>query len=133
MTSETAPVFEPEYPHDGESYTPEGAEDFEHVAEMFGSDWEWDWIDFWYSPSKRRYFWYEQSGCSCYSPFTSANVTLGDFGDGSYADAMKVILDWESNFWDTPQESQRNKAISALQRHHATQRRKAAPSYEPSR
>lgn len=118
--SETAPRFTN---WDGDGGVPEGCEDFEAVTELSGTDWEWDRIDFWWSPSKRRYFWYEQSGCSCNGPFEYM-ATLGDFGSGHYADAARVALDWDSTFWDGAEETQKNKAMSDLQKHNIQQKRR---------
>ena len=48
--------------------TIDGTEDFQEVVGIeFGGGYEWDSLEAWYSPSKRRFFWVEGSGCSCNS------------------------------------------------------------------
>lgn len=45
-----------------------GADDFRSVVSIdFGGGYDWDSLEAWYSPSKRRFFWVEGSGCSCNS------------------------------------------------------------------
>lgn len=47
-----------------------GTEDFELVAaESDGASYEWDVTDIYYSPSTRRYYVYQDSGCSCDGPY----------------------------------------------------------------
>jgi len=46
----------------------EGVEDFQHVVSIgFGGGYDWDDLEAWYSPSKRKFFWLDGSGCSCNS------------------------------------------------------------------
>jgi hypothetical protein len=47
----------------------DGTEDFQEVVglDLSQGGYEWDSLEAWYSPSKRRYFWVEGSGCSCNS------------------------------------------------------------------
>lgn len=61
----------------------EGVEDFIDVVDVdFGGGYDWDEFHAWYSPSKRRYFWAEGSGCSC-SYFGEDLYKLDDFSSGS--------------------------------------------------
>lgn len=54
-------------------YTYHGTEipqtqDFDHVLTIeFGGVYDWDSLVAWWSPSKRRFFWLDGSGCSCNS------------------------------------------------------------------
>ena len=64
----------------------EGTEDFVDVVDVdFGGGYEWDEFHAWYSPSKRRYFWAEGSGCSC-NYFGEDLYKLDDFSSGSKSD-----------------------------------------------
>jgi len=43
-----------------------GTEDFQEVVSIdFGGGYDWDSLEAWYSPSKRKFFWLDGSGCSC--------------------------------------------------------------------
>ena len=43
-------------------------EDWKLIYDEFGGEgWDWWAMELYYSPSKRRYFWQEDSGCSCNS------------------------------------------------------------------
>lgn len=125
--SETAPL-RMDWTSDGEyeDAAIPGCEDFEHIAGLLGADWEWDQLDVYYSPSRRRYFWVEQSGCSCDGPWEYID-SIDDFQSGMYADAKKQVLDYDSPFWLSGEgETQKNEALSSLQKHNAAQRRKEA-------
>ena len=40
--------------------------DFRHVVGIeLGEGYNWDSLEAWYSPSRRKFFWLSDSGCSC--------------------------------------------------------------------
>lgn len=120
--SDTAPPASGWAEDDG---VPLGCEDFEHIAGLHGAEYEWDQLDVYYSPSRHRYFWVWQFGCSCDTPWEYID-SIGDFESGMYADAKKQVLDFESSFWLTGEgETQKNQALSNLQKHNAKLRREA--------
>jgi len=51
----------------------------------------YDWIDLgvYYSPTARRWFWYEDSGCSCYS--WEAPPTVEEWENGDKDAALRAL------------------------------------------
>lgn len=96
-----------------------GTEDFEHVAGMDIEDDQWHQLDIYYSPSARQYFWADQCGNED-EPMWEYIDSAEDIQRGTYSDAAEAILEY-----DERSAEQGNEAISALQKHRATQRRKA--------
>ena len=70
-----------------------GTEDWIQVAHDSDGGWEWSAISVFYSPSARRYFWYDDAGCSC--NWHMDNVTyVGDFYDGDKKAAIEAAHYW---------------------------------------
>jgi hypothetical protein len=68
-----------------------GTEDFQEVVGVeLGGGYGWDSLQAWYSPSKRKFFWLEGSGCSCNSlgKFVSS---LGDFTVGNRDELVNAV------------------------------------------
>lgn len=87
-----------------------GCEDFEEVFAFDDGVWEWDVFDMFYSPSARRYFWYNAAGCSCDGPYEDVG-SAGDLQNGSYQDAVREVRE---NF--SANDSKENKALEALRK-----------------
>lgn len=77
----------------------EGSEDWEAVATDFESeDYDWSAISVFWSPSARKYFWYEDGGCSCNGHMDYVNG-IGDFHVGDKADALRITGNWSDRFF----------------------------------
>lgn len=69
----------------------EGVEDFQYVLSVeLGSGYDWDDLFAWWSPSRRRFFWLDGSGCSCDSISTGV-YGLGDFTSGSRSELASAV------------------------------------------
>lgn len=69
----------------------EGAEDFDEVIEVdHGGGHEWSTLKAWYSPSRRRFFWLSDSGCSC-NYFGQDVDSLSDFQDGDMDALLRAV------------------------------------------
>jgi hypothetical protein len=92
MVSETAPGESWDW---SENYTPyEGCEEFVHLGNIMGVEsYDWDQIDVFYNPPNGRFYWIEQSGCSCYGPW-EVGMTVSDFNDGDAQQAVRAVRDY---------------------------------------
>lgn len=54
-----------------------------------GSGYDWDEMQFYYSPDTRRFYWFEDSGCSC-NGFGDGVTSLDDLSNGSREDALRA-------------------------------------------
>ncbi|UJQ87193.1 hypothetical protein SEA_BAILEYBLU_55 [Arthrobacter phage BaileyBlu] len=70
-----------------------GTEDFIAVHDFYGGGYDWSSFHAYYSPSARRFFWYTDSGCSCYGPMESVD-SIGDFEVGSREDLIRAWNAW---------------------------------------
>lgn len=61
----------------------QGTEDFREVVEIeLAGGYEWDTLLGYYSPSKRKFFWIEGSGCSCNWIWDGVNsIDYFEFGE----------------------------------------------------
>lgn len=59
-------------------------------VDLGSGGYEWDELHAFYSPSRRRFFWYSDSGCSCNS-WGDELRTIDDFENGTKADLMAAI------------------------------------------
>ncbi|WP_025157209.1 DUF7574 domain-containing protein [Leifsonia aquatica] len=66
-----------------------GFEDWQEVFHEETGGYEWSGIAGWYSPSRDRYFWLEDSGCSC-NGFGDSASSIEDFSNGSRADMLRA-------------------------------------------
>lgn len=70
-----------------------GTEDFQHVVSVeLGGSYDWDSLEAWYSPSKRRFFWLEGEGCSC-DYLGSGIGRLDDFSSGNRDELARALRD----------------------------------------
>ena len=53
-------------------------------------DYSWSEMKVFYQPKSRRFFWLEDSGCSCYSWGDSIDG-FADFSDGDKAAALRAV------------------------------------------
>lgn len=94
------------------SHEIEGVEDFEHVLSIdtIGS-YEWDSLEAWYSPSRRRFFWIEDSGCSC--NYLGQDVwSLSDFLDGDRDALLRAVRSkYENAYSPALNECERDMAV----------------------
>lgn len=68
-----------------------GTEDFQEVVSIdFGGGYDWDSLEAWYSPSKRKFFWIEGSGCSCNSLGDDVRA-LADFSVGNRDELANAV------------------------------------------
>jgi hypothetical protein len=77
----------------GEYAAVPGTEDFVRVHAEYTGGYDWVSNDVFYSPSARRYFWYQDSGCSCYGPMESVD-SVEDFSNGDRATALRAWDEW---------------------------------------
>lgn len=69
----------------------EGTEDFITVVEIDDDEsYEWDQFKGFYSPSKRRYFWHSDAGCSC-NGWDDSLQNDGSFENGSKKDMANAL------------------------------------------
>jgi hypothetical protein len=69
----------------------EGTEDFQEVVSIgFGGGYDWDDLEAWYSPSKRKFFWLEGAGCSCNSLGDDVR-SLADFSVGNRDELASAV------------------------------------------
>lgn len=99
----------------------EGCEDFELVVSTEDTNgYEWATFDVFYSPSQKRYFWYDGSGCSCDAPYDGVD-SRSSFQDGDYQQALKAVkaVKAAKSSVDSPytySEASLNRAIEALRK-----------------
>lgn len=92
----------------------EGTEDFDHFLSIGeGGGYEWDDLEAWYSPSRRRFYWLEGSGCSCNSLGDDVS-SIADFLDGDREALMRAVKEKHESFYNT--------SIDAYERDKATVR-----------
>lgn len=101
----------------------------EHVTEfeLREPDYSFDTFSLWYHPDECKYYWAEDSGCSCPSPFedfgcpVTGDETLDDaevqevldkMGSGDFLDALSAI---GSTSWDHDSEYVKDEVRSALE------------------
>lgn len=60
------------------------------VAAIGEYDYSWSEFKVFYQPSSRRFFWQDDSGCSCYNYGDDMN-SLADLCDGDKAAAIRAI------------------------------------------
>lgn len=73
-----------------------GTEDFIQVVRAGDYDWEWSEIVVWYSPSRRKYFWFSDSGCSC-TYFGEYLTSFEEYKFGDRNAARREIMGYESS------------------------------------
>ena len=72
---------------------------WEEVITIYQGSWEWSEFMAYWSPAARRYFWDEQSGCSCYGwEFEEA---ADGWENGDRAALLRAVDDF---YTDTPEE-----------------------------
>lgn len=71
------------------------------VAGLHAGGWEWAAIEVYYKPDARRFFWLEESGCSCYGFGDYAPYSLDEFGDGDRNAAIAALKGF-SYYEDNP-------------------------------
>lgn len=87
-----------------------GSADWELVAEADSiGGYEWDILAVFWSPTARRYFWGDGSGCSCNS-FRDEFDSASDFSDGDRDAVIRAIRAWRD---DTEWRSERRTAPAA--------------------
>lgn len=91
-----------------------GLEDLEPVFLEDEGGYEWTAMGAWYSPSQRRFFWVQDSGCSCNS-FGDGVRSVEDFQNGSKADLLAasdsfLIIESYGGFT----QSSRDRALAAV-------------------
>jgi hypothetical protein len=65
--------------------------DFQHVVSIdFGGGYDWDQLEAWYSPSRRRFFWLSGSGCSCDS-LGDGVYRLADMSEGNRESLVAAV------------------------------------------
>ena len=69
-------------------------EDYITVARAFEGHWDWSEIEVLYSPSRKRYFWYSDSGCSCNGFGEYVESIEADYTSGTRAEAFKELRAW---------------------------------------
>ena len=66
-------------------------EDFQYVVGVeLGGGYDWDDLQAWYSPSRRKFFWLEGSGCSCNSLGEDVR-SLNDFSAGNRDELARAV------------------------------------------
>lgn len=66
------------------------------IADFGDYDYSWNEIQFYYSPSKRRYYWISDSGCSCNSFMdVSTFESLDELESGD----RKAAISAAESFW----------------------------------
>lgn len=61
-----------------------------------GEIYSWEDIIVFWSPTARRYYWYEDSGCSCH--YWGENLeTVGDFYDGDRKAAERALREFSKH------------------------------------
>jgi hypothetical protein len=76
----------------------EGSEDWQVVATDDEGCYDWSAISVFWSPSARKYFWYQDSGCSC-TDHMDYVTGIGDFEVGDKADVLRVTGNWSDRFF----------------------------------
>ncbi|WP_067201145.1 DUF7574 domain-containing protein [Microbacterium sp. XT11] len=66
----------------GEDVALPGTEDFVQVGDAYAGGWNWSNFSAYYSPSRDRYYWLDEGGCSCSGPGDSV-YSVADFQEGS--------------------------------------------------
>lgn len=61
------------------------------VAGLTAGGYDWSTVEVYYKPDARRFFWLEESGCSCYGFGDFGPYALGDFQDGDAQAAIKAL------------------------------------------
>jgi len=75
----------------GYSESVPGTEDFQEVVSIeLGGGYEWNSLEAWYSPGKRRFFWIEGSGCSCNS-LGEGFESINDLDSGSREELITAV------------------------------------------
>ncbi|MDY7542649.1 MULTISPECIES: hypothetical protein [unclassified Cryobacterium] len=71
-----------------------GVEDFEDVVSVGeGGGYDWDQLEAWWSPSRRKFFWISGSGCSC--NYLGENVgRIEDFEAGERDALLAAVRAW---------------------------------------
>jgi hypothetical protein len=65
--------------------------DFEHVVSVrLGGGYDWDDLEAWYSPSRRKFFWLDGSGCSCNS-LGDGVTSIADFDAGNRDELSSAV------------------------------------------
>lgn len=72
-----------------------------------GEAYSYDWSSFegYYSPDARKYFWYEDSGCSC-NAFGDMVNNLSELCNGNKEDLIRAADNWTSMYTRTMPERQ---------------------------
>lgn len=63
------------------------------VAEIGEYDYSWSELKVFYQPKSRRFFWLQDSGCSC-NGWGDYDSSLADFSDGDKFAAIQAIDDF---------------------------------------
>jgi len=61
------------------------------VASLSAGVWDWTTIAVYAKPDARRFYWLEESGCSCNFFGDADPYVLGDFQDGDREAAIKAV------------------------------------------
>lgn len=120
MTNDTTAAPEPlheftrwSWDSDGEHVVP-GTADLVRVVRLGnGGGYDWDEFRAYYSPSRRRYFWLAQSGCSCNS-FGDRVGSIEDLSNGARDDLERAIRAWHDGAYSDGGRGDGLKSIDAL-------------------
>lgn len=90
-----------------------GCEDFELLVSLGWEENDWTLFEAFYSPSARRYFWYQDNGCSCNTPYDDVSSSA-DFQNGDYARLVKTVKNLVSDGFVN--NAPMNKALETLRK-----------------
>lgn len=72
--------------------------DFIKVLDVYEGQYEWYSVTAYYSPSRDRFFWISECGCSCDWP-EGQNNPMHEFKDGTYDDLKRNLSEEFKSGW----------------------------------
>ncbi len=83
----------------------EAIEQLQLVEVFAAGEYDYDWCEFksWVAPSG-RYYWFEDSGCSCRGYGEDSFTAVSDFSDGTRATLERAFRTWRQGMDGRPVE-----------------------------